>query len=244
MWGTSEAFSISTSLPPTRVRCPARTTDALGLGTEPLMQQNRDRLAALSGPIADRFGVVGETGIERRMWDLVEPRGDADFFDGHVLPYACTIADEGGSVPDGIGGGGQRPLAEDGRGLAMAAGGSRTVWALSKESHLKLIFEVGSRLDGGDGRGRYLLVHQKSAFDGWGASLTLKFDLDAENHDPWLAFPPIWGEGGGEPGGAYAGQCGRAARRWGNRRHAGSVSGTGGVRHRLRPSDALRVRGY
>ena len=66
----------------------------------------------------------------------------------------------------------------------------RTAWALSEESHLTPIFEIGGRWDGGkaetgvgadlgggleykhtklglriEARGRYLLAHQKSAFD-------------------------------------------------------------------------------
>ena len=69
----------------------------------------------------------------------------------------------------------------------------RTAWALSEESHSTPVFEIGGRWDGGkaetgvgaemgggleyahtklglgiEARGRYLLVHQKSAFDEWG----------------------------------------------------------------------------
>ena len=76
----------------------------------------------------------------------------------------------------------------------------RTAWALSEESLLTPMFEIGDRWDGGketgvgaelgggvkyahtklglgiEARGRYLLAHQKAAFDEWGASLTLTFD--------------------------------------------------------------------
>ena len=69
----------------------------------------------------------------------------------------------------------------------------RAARALSEESHLTPVFEIGGRWDGGktetgvgaetggglehahtklglgiEARGRYLLVHQKSAFDEWG----------------------------------------------------------------------------
>ena len=69
----------------------------------------------------------------------------------------------------------------------------RTAWALSEASHLTPIFEIDGRWDGGkaetsvgaelgggfeyaytklglgiEARGRYLLAHQKSAFDEWG----------------------------------------------------------------------------
>ena len=83
----------------------------------------------------------------------------------------------------------------------------RTTWALSEDSHLTPVFEVGGRWDGGkaetdvgaemgggiayahtklglgiEARWWDLLAHQKSAFDEWGASLTLwpaqvEFDL-------------------------------------------------------------------
>ena len=94
----------------------------------------------------------------------------------------------------------------------------RTAWAMSEESHLTPIFEIGGRWDGGKAetgvgaelgggfeyahtklglgiaaRGRYLLAHQKSAFDEWGASLTLKLDPGAEQRGLWLSLAPIWG---------------------------------------------------
>ncbi len=94
----------------------------------------------------------------------------------------------------------------------------RTVWALSEDSHLTPVFEVGGRWDGGkaetgvgaemgggfeyahtklglgiEARGRYLLAHQKSAFDEWGASLTLRLDPGADKRGLWLALAPVWG---------------------------------------------------
>ncbi len=44
-----------------------------------------------------------------------------------------------------------------------------------------------------EARGRYLLAHQKSAFDAWGASLTLKLDPGANKRGLWLALAPVWG---------------------------------------------------
>ena len=94
----------------------------------------------------------------------------------------------------------------------------RTAWALSEDSHLMPVFEVGGRWDGGraetgvgaelgggvayahtklglglEARGRYLLAHQKAAFDEWGASLTLKVDPGADKRGLWLALAPVWG---------------------------------------------------
>ncbi len=94
----------------------------------------------------------------------------------------------------------------------------RTAWAVSEDSHLTPIFEVGGRWDGGkaetgvgaelgggfeyvhtklglriEARGRYLLAHQKSAFDEWGASLTLKLDPGEAKRGLWLAVAPVWG---------------------------------------------------
>ena len=94
----------------------------------------------------------------------------------------------------------------------------RTAWALSEDSHLTPVFEVGGRWDGGkaetgvgaemgggfeyahtqlglgiEARGRYLLAHQKSAFDAWGASLTLRLDPGADKRGLWLALAPVWG---------------------------------------------------
>ena len=94
----------------------------------------------------------------------------------------------------------------------------RTAWAMSEDSHLTPIFEVGGRWDGGKAetgvgaelgggveyahtklglgievRGRYLLAHQKSAFDEWGASLTLKLDPGEAKRGLWLAVAPVWG---------------------------------------------------
>ena len=94
----------------------------------------------------------------------------------------------------------------------------RTAWAMSEDSHLTPIFEIGGRWDGGkaetgvgaemgggfeyadtklglgiEARGRYLLAHQKSAFDEWGASLTLKLDPGEAKRGLWLAVAPVWG---------------------------------------------------
>ena len=94
----------------------------------------------------------------------------------------------------------------------------RTAWALSEDSHLTPVFEIGGRWDGGkaetgvgaelgggleyahtklglgvEARGRYLLAHQKSAFDEWGASLTLRLDPGADKRGLWLALAPVWG---------------------------------------------------
>ena len=94
----------------------------------------------------------------------------------------------------------------------------RTAWAVSEDSHLTPVFEVGGRWDGGkaktgvgaelgggleyahtklglgiEARGRYLLAHQKSAFDEWGASLTLTLDPGADKRGLWLALAPVWG---------------------------------------------------
>ena len=44
-----------------------------------------------------------------------------------------------------------------------------------------------------EARGRYLLAHQKSAFDEWGASMTLWLDLGADLRGLWLALAPVWG---------------------------------------------------
>ena len=90
----------------------------------------------------------------------------------------------------------------------------RTAWAVSEESHLTPVFEIGGRWDGGkaetgvgggvayahtklglgtEARGRYLLAHQKAAFDEWGASLTLRLDPGADEWGLWLALAPGWG---------------------------------------------------
>ena len=94
----------------------------------------------------------------------------------------------------------------------------RTAWATSEGAQLTPSFEVGGRWDGGkaetgvgaelgggleyrhvklglgiEARGRYLLVHQQSAFDEWGASLTLKLDPGEAERGPWLALAPVWG---------------------------------------------------
>lgn len=42
-----------------------------------------------------------------------------------------------------------------------------------------------------EARGRYLLAPQKSAFDEWGASLTLRLDPGTDKRGLWLALAPI-----------------------------------------------------
>ena len=107
--------------------------------------------------------------------------------------------------------------ADDAQRLRLMVEG-RTAWAISEDSHLTPIFEIGGRWDGGkaetgvgaelgggfeyahtklglgiEARGRYLLAHQKSAFDEWGASLTLKLDPGEAKRGLWLALAPVWG---------------------------------------------------
>ena len=65
--------------------------------------------------------------------------------------------------------------------------------------------DVGAELGGGfayahtklglgiEARGQYLLAHQKSAFDEWGASLTPTVDPGADKRGLWLALAPVWG---------------------------------------------------
>ncbi len=68
----------------------------------------------------------------------------------------------------------------------------------------------GAELDGGfeyahtklglgiEARGRYLLAHQKSAFDEWGTSLTLRLDPGEAKRGLWLALAPVWGAEAGQ----------------------------------------------
>ena len=98
----------------------------------------------------------------------------------------------------------------------MLEGG--TAWALAGASELRSSLEVGGRWDGGkaergfgaelggglayahtklglgiEARGRYLLAHEESAFEEWGASLTLRLDPGRAGRGLWLAFAPEWG---------------------------------------------------
>ncbi len=98
----------------------------------------------------------------------------------------------------------------------MLEGG--TAWALAGASELRPSLEVGGRWDGGkaergfgaelggglaythtklglgiEARGRYLLAHEESAFEEWGASLTLRLDPGRAGRGLWLAFAPGWG---------------------------------------------------
>jgi len=122
---------------------------------------------------------------------------------------------------------------------------------MSEDSHRPPIFEIGGRRDGGkaetgvgaelgggveyahtnlglgiEARGRYLLAHQKSAFDEWGASLTLKLDPGEAKRGLWLALAPVWGAEAsqvGQRGGATGGRRKRTRRRaW--RRHRWSLT--------------------
>ena len=94
----------------------------------------------------------------------------------------------------------------------------RTARSLSDVSEVTPRLEVGGRWDAGkaetgfgaelgggleythrslglgiEARTRYLLVHQQSAFDEWGASLTLKLDPGRAKRGLWLALAPVWG---------------------------------------------------
>ena len=98
----------------------------------------------------------------------------------------------------------------------MLEGG--TAWALAGASELRPSLEVGGRWDGGkaergfgaelggglayahtklglgiEARGRYLLAHEESGFEEWGASLTLRLDPGRAGRGLWLAFAPGWG---------------------------------------------------
>ena len=94
----------------------------------------------------------------------------------------------------------------------------RTARALSDVSNVTPSLEIGGRWDGGkaqtgfgaelggglayarrtlglgiEARARYLLAHQQSAFDEWGASLTLKLDPGRAKRGLWLTLAPVWG---------------------------------------------------
>jgi len=94
----------------------------------------------------------------------------------------------------------------------------RIARALSDVSDVTPSLEIGGRWDGGEAetgfgaelgggleyahrtlglgietRARYLLAHQQSAFDEWGASLTLKLDPGRAKRGLWLTLAPVWG---------------------------------------------------
>ncbi len=94
----------------------------------------------------------------------------------------------------------------------------RTARALSDVSDVTPSLEIGGRWDDGkaetgfgaelgggmeyahrtlglgiEARARYLLAHQQSAFDEWGASLTLKLDPGRAKRGLWLTLAPVWG---------------------------------------------------
>ena len=94
----------------------------------------------------------------------------------------------------------------------------RTRWTLSDVSRMTPRLEIGGRWDGGkaetgvggelgggvtyrhtrlgvgiEAGGRYLLVHQKAAFDEWGANLTFTLDPGQARRGWWLTFAPVWG---------------------------------------------------
>lgn len=49
---------------------------------------------------------------------------------------------------------------------------------------------LGVGVEAGD---RYLLAHQKAAFDEWGANLTFTLDPGPARRGWWLTFAPVWG---------------------------------------------------
>ena len=94
----------------------------------------------------------------------------------------------------------------------------RTARALSDVSDVTPSLEIGGRWDDGkaetgfgaelgggleyahrtlglgiEARARYLLAHQQSASDEWGASLTLKLDTGRAKRGLWLTLAPVWG---------------------------------------------------
>ena len=94
----------------------------------------------------------------------------------------------------------------------------RTQWTLSDDSRMTPRLEIGGRWDGGkaetgmggelgggvtyrhtrlgvgvEAGGRYLLAHQKAAFDEWGANLTFTLDLGQAKRGWWLTFAQVWG---------------------------------------------------
>ena len=58
-------------------------------------------------------------------------------------------------------------------------------------AHTKLGLETAAQ-------GQYLLAYQKSAFNEWGASLTLKFDPSGDKRGLWLALASVWGTEAGQ----------------------------------------------
>ena len=94
----------------------------------------------------------------------------------------------------------------------------RTQWTLSDDSRMTPRLEIGGRWDGGkaetgvgrelgggvtyrhtrlgvgiEAGGRYLLAHQKAAFDEWGANLTFTLAPGPARRGWWLTFAPVWG---------------------------------------------------
>ncbi len=94
----------------------------------------------------------------------------------------------------------------------------RTRWTLSDVSRMTPRLEIGGRWDGGkaetgvggelgggvtyrhtrlgvgiEAGGRYLLAHQKTAFDEWGANLTFTLDPGQARRGWWMTFAPVWG---------------------------------------------------
>ena len=97
----------------------------------------------------------------------------------------------------------------------------RTAYPVSETSQLTPFLELGGRWDRGDAetgvgaelggglefadtelglsieaRGRYLLAHEESSFDEWGASLTLRLDPDELGGGLWFTMAPVWGARG------------------------------------------------
>ncbi len=97
----------------------------------------------------------------------------------------------------------------------------RTEWPVSEVSQVTPFLEIGGRWDRGDAetglgaelggglefadtelglsveaRGRYLLLHEESSFDEWGASVTLRLDPGEFGGGLWFTMAPVWGAQG------------------------------------------------
>ena len=161
----------------------------------------RDEAGKVKTDLEMLLGAVGAR-QEVLTWRRIDVALKADAF----LTEVEAGADD--RLPETTGDAQQLPLMVEGR----------TAWAVSEDSHLTPVFEVGGRWDGGkaeagvgaelgggvayahttlglgiEARGRYLLAHQKSAFDEWGASLTLRLDPGRDQRGLWLALAPVWG---------------------------------------------------
>ena len=137
---------------------------------------------------------TGSRGRGWEVWGLVGA-GIADI-------AANRRGAESGRLPDGVGSGVRRPVAQTaGDAQRVRVMEDRTAWAMSEDSHLTPVFKTGDQWNGGEAetsvrtelgdgfayahttlglrieaRERYLLARQKAAFDESGASLTLRVD--------------------------------------------------------------------